>query len=121
MSSVNDIEKRIQKLERFCLSREEQKQAQAFDRAEILALKEQKRRLAGFAVSSASGVLLALPIGAVNAVRNAYEYEKFQLQKNRARNQREKLLQKVQERYEKAMRLGVKCDDYQKGCDGYGR
>ena len=117
MTGSGCMEARIKKFDEICLSKEEQRQIAEFDEAELLALKECKQKAKGFVWNSIKSVGFGSPIGAVKAVKNAYQFNKSDDELSKIREEKNQLRQMAQTRYEKAMELGNNqaVSQYQKG------
>lgn len=107
MTSASQMEERIKKLDALCLNEDEQDQICKLNEAEVAALRARKQKAKSFAWSSFTAIGFASPVGAVNTVRNACQFNKSEDELNKIRNERDKLRQQAQERYEKAMGLDV--------------
>jgi|GEM_PF-4774182 len=120
-SRVSVMEERIKKFDALCLNVDEQEQLTKLNEAEVLTLKERKKKAAGFVWSSFTAVGLGSPIGAVNTVRNAQQFNKQQEELSRIKDERDKLRQQAQGRYEKAAALNDNVKYQQKGDMDYER
>lgn len=120
-SRVDIMEERIKKFDALCLNVDEQEQLTKLNEAEVLALKECKKKAAGFAWSSFTAVGLGSPVGAVNTVRNAQQFNKQQEELNKIKEERDRLRQQAQERYQKAAELNNNVKYQQKGDMNYER